>query len=528
MALVVHPPAYAPWQVLRDICHAFGSASHLDEAASSAGRWVQAALGTQSAACRIALPDAAGRLRVVWGDGDAVDGPGRKRSSRRRAAFHTKAAVRVDLPHSNDQVLLLLPLVCRGTPVGVLEVAAPRRAVEERWETLEAVASQVAIALWNVTERARLRRQGETLGRTTGLGRDLARASSPEAALRVAVRFIFDRFQIPLGAWAAQGDSDDLTLIEMRGLGPGTRRKLRAEMATLPRWGSLSASERAGVLRRFRGLLRLEEVQVLDAGEAVLFAAHVTPSLRVSLDVVESLLGEVVRRLTASAEAERRKEQFDLGIAWTAHEFRGPLLAVRAVLEFLLRGGEGSPADRAMVRRSLRELEQLAGHVDGVLRWAAGTAPLRRRQTDLVRVVVEAVESCRLETGEDRVSVAATPRIMASIDAAHLRGAVANLIRNALMYSPPPSPVLVSVEESPGWAVVAVKDEGPGISPSEQDSIFGPFVRGGTARLAPNGKGIGLFIARRVVEAHNGTISLESGLNGATFQIRLPLGDGRP
>lgn len=512
------------WEVPRDF--RIDSASDLDEVTGSVGGWVRAALGTEEAVTRIALPDAAGRLRIVWGEGETGDGLGRRRSARRRMAFHRGTPVSVELPHREGWVLLLIPLARRGASIGVLEVMAPRAAVEERRGTLEAVTSQVAIGLWNAAELTRLGREVETLARAAGLGCDLVRAGTPEAAVRSAVRFLCDRFHVPVAAWLVNGDPPHLVLAEVRGVGSRKGRMIRGALGSLPRWDSLSAIERDALVGRMAAVLGVDQVEVLGAGDAFLAAGHATASLRDSLHIVGSLLEEVLRQKTTMAEATRRSGQLDLGIAWTAHEFRGPLLGVKAVLELLLRSGGDSPAGRAMLERSLRELEQLAGLTDGLLRWAVGAGSLTRRHADVVSIVRQAVESCYLEAGQERVWISAPDRLIARVDAHQLRGAIANLVSNALAYSPPDTKVEVSVEHAGDAIIAGVRDEGPGIQASERDRIFDPFFRGQT-RGRRNGKGLGLFIARRVVEAHGGSIWLEPSVQGATFRIRLPVEEAR-
>ena len=102
-----------------------------------------------------------------------------------------------------------------------------------------------------------------------------------------------------------------------------------------------------------------------------------------------------------------------------------------------------------------------------------------------------------------------------------LRAAVTDIVRNALDYSPPGSPVGVRVQERDGWVRIGVRDRGPGVPLPERASVFEPFVRG---RNAPKrvGTGLGLFIARRVVEAHGGEIWLESNGGGTTVVLQLP------
>jgi two-component system OmpR family sensor kinase len=145
------------------------------------------------------------------------------------------------------------------------------------------------------------------------------------------------------------------------------------------------------------------------------------------------------------------------------------------------------------------------------------------RPTNLVDTVRESVDACAWELGQDRVVVTAPRRVWVRADRLQLRSAIANVLRNALWYSPSDSEVRLDVSQQDGHATVRVTDRGPGVPAFEREHIFDPFMRGRAATPHRSGKGLGLFIARRVVEAHAGSIWVESGQGGATFCIRLPV-----
>jgi signal transduction histidine kinase len=292
-------------------------------------------------------------------------------------------------------------------------------------------------------------------------------------------------------------------------------------MDVIARWGTATAAEQQDVIGRFRSLLDVREAAVIDAGDAVLLLADPRPSMGVSLEVAGALLGGALRRIAASESARRRSEELDIGLAWTAHEFRAPVLGVKAVLELLLSDHERRE-NREILNRSVTELGQLAELIDGLLGWAVGTAGLRRRRADLARVVRESVEAGSFELGTDRVLVDVPDRLLATIDPPKIRAAISNLVRNALCYSPPDTDVHVGLRSDGSSATVIVRDEGAGIPESERDRIFDPFVRGTAARTV-GGSGLGLFVARRVVEAHRGAIELETAGSGTSFAVRLPL-----
>jgi two-component system sensor histidine kinase VicK len=101
-----------------------------------------------------------------------------------------------------------------------------------------------------------------------------------------------------------------------------------------------------------------------------------------------------------------------------------------------------------------------------------------------------------------------------------------NLLRNAVLYSERDGVVTVHVADEGAAVRVSVGDQGPGIPVRERGVIFDPFVRGGAGSRVSSGSGLGLFITRRVVEAHGGRIWVDSDEEGATFHVLLPV-DGR-
>src|SRR3954468_18240277 len=123
--------------VLRGLCHAFGSTPDLSESLALSLRWVEIALAPGPSLARISRPDASGRLRVVAGRHSPI---GRKRSARRRTAFLRKQEQIVELRPPSEQGLLFLPLVARGACLGVLEIEASLGSLQLRRPTLESIA----------------------------------------------------------------------------------------------------------------------------------------------------------------------------------------------------------------------------------------------------------------------------------------------------------------------------------------------------------------------------------------------------
>jgi two-component system, OmpR family, sensor histidine kinase BaeS len=225
-------------------------------------------------------------------------------------------------------------------------------------------------------------------------------------------------------------------------------------------------------------------------------------------------------------------EALDTAVAILAHEVRGPVLAVRRALE-RLQADDVSPASRSLIELSKRDLDYLSDLAEALLRWSTGRIRLSREALDLGKLVREAAKSNRLEFDEPgllqlefdepgRLQMEVSHDVIIDADPTFLRAAVGNLIRNALRHSPPDSPVRLTVRSVDGGAVVVVQDHGPGVAEDERQTIFAPFVLGASGRRNGTGTGLGLFIASEVIQAHGGTLTLESEPGKTTFQVWLP------
>ena len=505
-------------EVLQGVSRAFGSSPDVGEATDAAVRWVRAAVGgDDEAVVRLFLADPTGTLYPAVPRLEAVEAP-EQRAARRRI-LENRRAVRV--PLSEGRTMVSFPLVSRGEPVGVLEVVASAASVEDRWATLDAVTSQVAIVFRNLHHRAALHSSFEGLKHMSELAGEMVRARTPEEAVRAAVRFCHERFDSPAAGWLTEADPTRLALVSARGLGTGRGAELRSRMRRLHRDDVRTETSRRALAERFANLAGEGTAEAVPAGEALLLVAGAGSTA--SFRLVEDLLEDVLIHLTVVSAAERRTEGLDLGLALTAHEVRGPLVGALAIIERLLLERDEDMEEHALLHRSREQLQQLAGLVDGMLRWAVAGEPLRLLPADLVTVVRESADALSQETSQGRVKVTGRRSVPVRADTDHLRSAVSNVIRNALAYSPAETTVTVAVRATDGGASVTVRDQGPGVPSSEQDSIFDPFIRGSAAQLVRTGNGLGLFIARRVMEAHGGRIWLGSSRRGSVFHLELPL-----
>jgi signal transduction histidine kinase len=213
----------------------------------------------------------------------------------------------------------------------------------------------------------------------------------------------------------------------------------------------------------------------------------------------------------------------DRALVVTSHEFRGPLLAVELALERILSTSVLDPEERRLLLLAASDVRGVVHSMDDVLRWSAGRRFPRRRRTELKRLLVDVADQCLRESPAGRIDVRGAPTYVAA-DVSLLRCALASLMRNALAYGGAEPLVRVTLRRSPQAVTIAVHDDGPGIPRSESDGIFAPFVRGSRNPVRGSGRGLGLHIAQRIVQAHDGNLRLVLGRPGTTFLVRLPVG----
>jgi signal transduction histidine kinase len=360
---------------------------------------------------------------------------------------------------------------------------------------------------------------------TLRLARGLLMAPDPPAATRLVTRYCIDRFGVPVAAWVegAEGaDPSQLELLDVGATEAARAKRVRSQLQWVPRYGDLSPAARSHLRTRFCSLVGASSVEVLDAGLALVMVAGDDADPRRDLRGLEEVLRDAIQRPAEVGTAQRRTASLDLGLALTAHELRGPLLTSRMAIERVATAPEISGQSRRTLKGAAAVLAELARSVDAILHWAAGASALQTRRIDLSRVVRQAA---RETTGSDRsrLRLRTSTAVLVKADPRHLKLAIGNLIRNALEYSPAEVPVEVNVARNNGTAIVAVIDEGPGVSASARTSIFDPFVTGSSPSGDRSGRGLGLFIARRVVEAHGGRVWVESTGRGARFCVSLPV-----
>jgi signal transduction histidine kinase len=241
-----------------------------------------------------------------------------------------------------------------------------------------------------------------------------------------------------------------------------------------------------------------------------------------ALERVEAELTEQKRQLE---DADRRKNEF---LALLGHELRNPLAPIVTGLELI----RSRPADDPIIRKACAALDRQVAHltrlVDDLLdvsRITTGKIDLRREPVALGIVIDRAMAMTRPVFDERAMTMSLDVRdreIPVEVDVTRMVQVVSNLLINAAKYSDPGSRVELAGVREGGDAVVRVTDEGRGIDPSVLPTIFDSFVQVAKDR---GGLGVGLTLARRLVEMHRGTIRARSrGVgHGSTFEVRIPV-----
>lgn len=206
----------------------------------------------------------------------------------------------------------------------------------------------------------------------------------------------------------------------------------------------------------------------------------------------------------------------DLILACAAHELKGPLMGVAATLEQLLDPRTDEADYQRMLQRSSDELRR-AGRIIDLLLLPPQAQPVR--PTDLAGVAASALASVVDPEHDGRVTFRGDAGVIIPGNGPLLTHAIGNVIRNALWYTPAARHVTVAVTGGASFAAVTVADEGPGIAADELPHIFDPWMRG---RTTAEGSGLGLFMTRRIVEAHDGHIHVWTAASGTTFALHLP------
>jgi len=246
---------------------------------------------------------------------------------------------------------------------------------------------------------------------------------------------------------------------------------------------------------------------------------------------LRTMNGELVRQGKIKAEF----------ISIAAHELRTPLTSIVGYLDLFQEGrfGELPPLigrPLSSVRRNAHRLKRLVDDMLDVSRIEQGRMPLRREPVNLGEVVTDVVTELEPMARARELHVATRIGEVESIDADRdkLHQIAVNLVTNAIRYTPEQGDITIEVDEAPseryaggGWARLRVRDNGVGIAEEDRPRIFDPFLHLHPAKhhtsALPDSAGLGLFIAKGLVDAHGGLITVDSQPGeGTEFTVLLP------
>lgn len=251
---------------------------------------------------------------------------------------------------------------------------------------------------------------------------------------------------------------------------------------------------------------------------------------RALISAVQSALG-ARRRQYQARDAEQRKDEF---LASLAHELRNPLAPIRTsmgLLAMMYPAASGVAKICEVVERQISHLTRLVDDLLDVARITSGKIRLRREQVALSAVISHAMEICApllKETLHD-VSISLPPQeVVLDADRARLVQSLANIIGNAIKFTPPPGKIAIAAEVEGNTLRLSVRDNGIGMEADALTRIFDMFEQNEPASDPGRGRGglgIGLSLAKRFVEMHGGSIAASSGgrNRGSEFVMTLPV-----
>ncbi|MBW4839927.1 MAG: HAMP domain-containing histidine kinase [Paenibacillaceae bacterium] len=283
------------------------------------------------------------------------------------------------------------------------------------------------------------------------------------------------------------------------------------------------------ILRRALTPLNQMVHTVEDTNAGNLGNRFTTASGQSEIDRLGISFNGMLERLEESFEAEREaKEQMRRFVADASHELRTPLTSIHGFLEVLLRGAANRPEQlHTALNSMLGESQRMKKLVEDLLTLAKldRTPVVQRTQVQLDEVVAEMEPHLRMLAGEREVRFDLQPGLIAMCDCDKIKQVVLNLFHNAVQHTDPrQGTIAVRLSGLPGRAELEVRDNGPGIAAEHLPHVFERFYRIDASRTRKQGgAGLGLSITQSIVEAHGGTIEVDSEPGqGAAFKVTLP------
>ena len=235
----------------------------------------------------------------------------------------------------------------------------------------------------------------------------------------------------------------------------------------------------------------------------------------------------------SNRQLQRLDEAKNEFISMASHQLRTPLTSIKGYLDMMLEGdlGKISPTQRAVLREAFSSSERMVRLINDFLnvsRLQTGKFTIDKQSVDIAQILRDEVSL--LKVVADQRSVEMVLKVdkkipLLAVDSEKIRQVMLNMIDNAIYYSNPHKKVVITLRSSGKMIEFSVKDSGIGVPKSEQANLFGKFFRGTNAKKRrPDGTGVGLFLAKKVILSHDGEMIFESEEGkGSTFGFRLPV-----
>lgn len=281
-----------------------------------------------------------------------------------------------------------------------------------------------------------------------------------------------------------------------------------------------------------------QDLKVLRAiGNELVIAIENAKSVQEVRELNTSLqqrIDRATRELRTSNEKLLRLDQTkDEFISMASHQLRTPLTSIKGYLSMVLEGDMGEVTDQqrkvlSEAYSSSERMVRLIGDFLNVSRLQTGKFVIEAQPTDIVKLIDEEVDAMRrLAESHDMTLVYKRPRRfpVLNVDSDKLRQVIMNFIDNAIYYSRPHATIVVKAYVEHDDAIVEVHDQGIGVPEAEKEHLFTKFFRAENARRQrPDGTGVGLFLARKIVTAFDGEVIFNSREGrGSVFGFRLPI-----
>lgn len=253
-------------------------------------------------------------------------------------------------------------------------------------------------------------------------------------------------------------------------------------------------------------------------------------------DTLQQRIDNATKDLTTSNRQLLRLDQAkDEFVSMASHQLRTPLTSVKGYIDMVLEGDAGKITDQQkhLLREAFSSSERMVHLINDFLsvsRLQTGKFMIDKRPVDLAKVTAQEVDGLRTTaSGHQLKLVYKQPKHIPIVQADEnkIRQVMMNFMDNAIYYSPEGKSIDISVAKEADRVMFTVKDHGMGVPKSEQSSLFGKFFRASNARKQrPDGTGVGLFLAKKVITSHRGGIIFESAEGeGSTFGFWLPVAE---